>query len=59
MAVIGDDLAHGHPRSGHWAARRTVLVRSGISRAVDFGKLPARRRPDAAVDGVAELLDWL
>jgi HAD superfamily hydrolase (TIGR01450 family) len=58
IAVIGDDLAMDIPL-GHLGGSRTVFVRSGISTTLDFDKLPARRRPDAAVDGVAELLDWL
>jgi HAD superfamily hydrolase (TIGR01450 family) len=58
IAVIGDDLAMDIPL-GHLGGSRTVFVRSGISTAIDLDKLPARRRPDAAVDGVAELLDWL
>ena len=38
---------------------RTVLVRSGISGALDVSTLPERRRPHAVVDGVGELLAWL
>jgi hypothetical protein len=33
-----------------------VLVRSGISGAIDLSALPANRRPDAAVESVAELV---
>jgi hypothetical protein len=32
-------------------------VRSGISASVDMESVPGRRRPDAVVDGVADLLD--
>jgi len=38
---------------------RTVLVRSGISGQVELHRIPERRRPDAVIDGVAELLEWL
>lgn len=38
---------------------RTILVRSAISGRVDIDGLLERRRPDAVVDGVADLLDWL
>jgi hypothetical protein len=34
-------------------------VRSGISASVDMQSVPERRRPDAVVDGVADLLDLL
>jgi 5'-nucleotidase len=58
IAVVGDDvrldIALGH--LGHSA---TVLVRSGISGAVDLARIPERRRPHVTVDTVAELLPWL
>ena len=38
---------------------RTVLVRSGISGAIDLDRVPESRRPDAVIDGVADLLGWL
>jgi len=44
---------------GKMGSSRTVLVRSGISGAIDLQAVPERQRPDAAIDGVAELLDWL
>ena len=44
---------------GKLGGSRTVLVRSGISGQIDLQGVPERRRPDAAIDGVAELLDWL
>jgi ribonucleotide monophosphatase NagD (HAD superfamily) len=44
---------------GRMGGSRTVLVRSGISGTIDPDKLPERHRPDAVIDGVAELLDVL
>jgi len=44
---------------GRLGGSRTVLVRSGISGEVDLDRVPERRRPDAVVEGVADLLDWL
>jgi hypothetical protein len=38
---------------------RTILVSSGISGRVAVDAVSERRRPDAIVDGVGELLDWL
>jgi HAD superfamily hydrolase (TIGR01450 family) len=58
IAVIGDDLPLDI-RLGHLGGSRTILVRSGISGAVDLSRVPERRRPDAVIDGVAELLDCL
>jgi ribonucleotide monophosphatase NagD (HAD superfamily) len=58
LAVIGDDLGMD-VALGKLGGSRTVLVRSGISGAIDLTQVPERRRPDAAIDGVAELLDWL
>jgi hypothetical protein len=37
----------------------TVLVRSGTTGAIDLERVPERRRPDAAIDSVADLLDRL
>jgi hypothetical protein len=37
----------------------TVLVRSGISGAIDLDAVPERRRPDAVIDGVGDLLGLL
>ena len=57
VAVIGDDLRHGHRAR---PARRlpTVLVRTGISSDLDLA--PARKRTARpAVSNVAELLQWL
>jgi HAD superfamily hydrolase (TIGR01450 family) len=58
LAVIGDDLGMD-VALGRMGGSRTVLVRSGISGQIDLDQVPERRRPDATVDGVADLLDWL
>jgi ribonucleotide monophosphatase NagD (HAD superfamily) len=58
LAVIGDDLDMDIAL-GHLGGSRTVLVRSGISGAVDLTRVPERKRPDAVVDGVEEMLGWL
>ena len=58
LAVIGDDLALDIAL-GRLGGSRTILVRSGISASVDIEGVPERRRPDAVVDGVADLLDRL
>jgi HAD superfamily hydrolase (TIGR01450 family) len=58
LAVIGDDVGMDIAL-GRMGGSRTVLVRSGISGQVALDTLPASRRPDAAIDGVAELLRWL
>jgi HAD superfamily hydrolase (TIGR01450 family) len=58
LAVIGDDLGMDIAL-GRLGGSRTILVRSGISSLVDLDRVAERHRPDAVVDGVAELLDWL
>jgi HAD superfamily hydrolase (TIGR01450 family) len=58
LAVIGDDLGMDIAL-GRLGRSRTVLVRTGISAPIDIAALPARRRPDAVLDGVADLLEWL
>lgn len=58
IAVIGDDL-DVDIALGRLGGSRTVLVRSGTSASIDLGRVPANRRPDASIDGVAELLGWL
>jgi HAD superfamily hydrolase (TIGR01450 family) len=58
VAVVGDDLPLDIAL-GRLGGSRTILVRSGISATIDLSGVPVRRRPDAAIDGVAELLDWL
>jgi HAD superfamily hydrolase (TIGR01450 family) len=58
IAVIGDDLGMD-VALGRMGGSQTVLVRSGISGDIDLGAVPERRRPTAAVDGVADLLALL
>jgi NagD protein len=58
LAVIGDD-ATMDVALGRMGGARTILVRSGISGAGRLDDLDEANRPDAVVDGVAELLDWL
>jgi HAD superfamily hydrolase (TIGR01450 family) len=58
LAVIGDDLGMDIAL-GRRGGSRTVLVRSGISGQIDLERVPERRRPDAVIDGVAELLGLL
>jgi NagD protein len=58
IAVIGDDLEMD-VALGKLGGSRTVLVRSGISGAIDLDGVPEKRRPDAAIDGIADLLDLI
>jgi len=58
LAVIGDDVTMD-VALGRMGGARTVLVSSGISGRLDIDDIDERHRPDAIVDGVAELLDWL
>jgi 5'-nucleotidase len=58
IAVIGDDL-YLDIALGHLGGSRTVLVRSGISAAIDLSRVPAKRRPHLTVEGVAELIPLL
>jgi HAD superfamily hydrolase (TIGR01450 family) len=58
LAVIGDDLGMDIAL-GRMGGSRTVLVRSGISGEIDLARVPERRRPDAVVEGVADLLGLL
>ncbi|HET8978415.1 MAG TPA: HAD hydrolase-like protein [Solirubrobacteraceae bacterium] len=58
IAVIGDDLGMD-VALGRMGGSQTVLVRSGISGALDLDTVPERRRPTAAVDGVSDLLRLL
>ena len=58
LVVIGDDVGMDIAL-GNMAGARTILVRSGISGAVALDGLPARRRPHAVIDGVADLLSEL
>jgi NagD protein len=57
-AVVGDDLRLDIAL-GHLGRSKTVLVRSGISASLDLSRVPEKRRPHAAVENVAEILDWL
>ena len=57
-AVVGDDVSLD-VRLGHLGGSVTVLVRSGISRALDLDRIPERQRPHHAVESVAQLLEWL
>jgi 5'-nucleotidase len=58
IVVVGDDLGMD-VALGRLGGARTILVRSGISNRIDLDAVPERRRPDAVVDGVADLLDLL
>jgi HAD superfamily hydrolase (TIGR01450 family) len=58
VAVIGDDV-NMDIALGRLGGARTILVRSGISGPIDLDRVPERRRPDAVVEGVTELLDRL
>jgi len=58
LAVIGDDVKLDVPL-GRMARAHTVLVRSGTSGRIDRRSLPERRRPDACIDSVADLLERL
>ena len=58
LAVIGDDVTMDIAL-GRMGGARTVLVSSGISGRLDIDDIDERHRPDAIVEGVAQLLDWL
>lgn len=58
VVVAGDD-ATMDVALGRLGGCTTVLVRSGISGQVEVRGLDESQRPDAAVDGVGELLEWL
>jgi HAD superfamily hydrolase (TIGR01450 family) len=58
IVVIGDDLGMDIAL-GHLGGTKTILVRSGISGDIDLSRVPARRRPDEVIDGVADLLQRL
>ena len=58
LAVVGDDLGMDIAL-GRLGGSRTILVRTGMSGSVDLDGVPERRRPDAVVDGVEEVLPWL
>jgi NagD protein len=56
VAVIGDDVFLD-VALGHLGRSTTVLVRSGISGALDLSRVPERRRPHLSVETVAELVE--
>jgi HAD superfamily hydrolase (TIGR01450 family) len=58
LAVIGDDLGMD-VALGRLGGARTVLVRSGISGTIDLDGVPDSSRPDAVVESVADVLEWL
>jgi len=58
IAVIGDDLLLD-VALGHMGNSQTVLVRSGITGALDLSRVPEKRRPHDVVDTVADILDRL
>jgi 5'-nucleotidase len=58
LAVVGDDLGIDIGL-GLMGGSHTTLVRSGTSGEIDLERVPARRRPDAVIDSVADLLDDL
>src|SRR4051812_34798799 len=58
LLVTGDDVRMD-VGLGLLGGSRTLLVRSGISGAMDLSRLPEDRRPHAVIDGVEELLEWL
>ena len=58
IAVIGDDIRMDIAL-GRLGGSRTVLVRSGISGEIELERVPERQRPDAVIDGVADLLELL
>jgi HAD superfamily hydrolase (TIGR01450 family) len=58
LVVIGDDLGMDIAL-GRLGGSRTILVRSGISSRVELDDVPEPDRPEAIVDGIADLLDWL
>ena len=58
LLVVGDDVTMD-VALGRLGDARTILVASGMSGHLDRDAIPERRRPDAVIGGVAELLDWL
>lgn len=58
ICVVGDDYQMDIVL-GNMGKSRTVLVRSGTSGNVTLESLSGRQRPDAVIDGVAELLPYL
>jgi NagD protein len=58
LVVVGDDLDMDIAL-GRLGGSRTVLVRSGMSGGSVLERVPERRRPDAVIDSVADLLELL
>jgi HAD superfamily hydrolase (TIGR01450 family) len=58
IAVIGDDLSMDIGL-GHLGNSRTILVQSGISGQLDLARIPERKRPDATITTISELLALL
>jgi HAD superfamily hydrolase (TIGR01450 family) len=58
VAVVGDDLRLD-VALGRLGGSTTVLVRSGMSAALDLDGLPERHRPHLAIGSVADLLELL
>ncbi len=58
LAVVGDDIRLD-VALGRLGRSTTVLVRSGISGSLDLGSVPETQRPDAVLDTVAGMLEWL
>jgi HAD superfamily hydrolase (TIGR01450 family) len=58
LVVVGDDLDMDIAL-GRLGGSRTVLVRSGMSGSTLLEQVPEHRRPDAAIDSVADLLELL
>lgn len=58
LLVVGDDVTMD-VALGRLGGARTILVASGISGRLALGDIPERRRPDAVISGVSELLDLL
>ena len=58
IVVIGDDLTMD-VALGRLGGSRTVLVQSGTSGRVELEHIAEEQRPDAVVERVATLLEWL
>ncbi len=58
LVMIGDDLGMD-VALGRMGGSQTILARSGISAGIDLETVPERRRPDATIDGVGDLLELL
>lgn len=58
LVVVGDDLDMDIAL-GRLGGSRTVLVRSGMSGSTLLEQVPERRRPDVAIESVADLLELI